>query len=184
MKNITLLISIFILTISHTAFSAPHRFKNDSSVNIIERFDKISYQWDILAKELVQYSGLSNYCLETSYKNNVLILLEEIHHIDSLVYQELQALAIDQNNHEIRKTIKQVEELESAYGLREFADFLSAECQERKKIEKSRNDLKANLGQESYDGQQQLIESIMNRYINHVTYLVDHIRKHLHELKI
>ena len=58
------------------------------------------------------------------------------------------------------------------------------ECRERRDVEKEKRDLEANLGQDSYAGQQQLVESTLYRYVHHVTYLVDHIRKHIHHLHL
>ena len=158
--------------------------KNDTTENLVKDFDAISYRWDLVAADLEQYNGLGAFCIERSYRTEVLSLLKDVHHLDSLVYHKLLEIARTRNNGEIKKTIKQIEELESQYGIKEFSEFLSQECKERKEIERAKRDLEANLGQDSYSGQQQLIESTLYRYIHHVTYLVDHIRKHIHHLHL
>lgn len=163
---------------------ASHSYQNDTIENVITKFDEVSYQWDLVSEDLEEYEGLSEFCLEKSYRTDVIKLLEEVHHFDSLIYFKLKDLSVTDNSGEIKKTLKQIEELESEFSIREFSKFLNQECRDRKKIEKDRKDLSANIGQDGYDGQQQLLENKLYRYIHHVTYLVDHIRKHIHHLHL
>lgn len=176
-------IAIFLATISFTA-SASTSIENDTTENIISKFDEISYRWDQVSTELEQYEGLSEFCIEQNYRNEVIKLLKEVHHFDSLIYFKLKDISLSDNSAELKKTIKQIEELESAFSIKEFSRFLNQECIDRKKIERERKDLKANIGQDGYDGQQQLLENKLYRYIHNVTYLVDHIRKHVHHLHL
>lgn len=175
---------IALLVIIPSISLASHSYRSDTAENIISKFDKLSYQWDLVSTELENYEGLSEFCLESSYKADVIKLLEELHHFDSLIYFRLKDLSIADNSVEIKKTLKQIEELESEFSIQEFSKFLNQECSDRKKIEKERKELSANIGQDGYDGQQQLLENKLYRYINHVTYLVDHIRKHIHHLHL
>ncbi|MEL7223112.1 MAG: hypothetical protein AAGJ93_17440, partial [Bacteroidota bacterium] len=151
------LISFRVMVV--TSAAADTTICNDTTENIVNKFDQISYRWDAVAEDLEQYNGLGAFCLERSYRSEVLALLEEVHHLDSLVYQKLIEMAQVKHNHEVKKTIRQIEELETEFGIKEFSKFLSKECKERREIERKRRDLEGNLGQDSYSGQQQLVES-------------------------
>ena len=177
---------MFIISVAASSANAYdlHKDTTDTTENVVSQFDKISYQWDTMAENLEQYEGLSAFCVEATYRTEVIKLLEEVHHMDSLVYWKLKKIARQKGNREIRKTIKQIEALEAEYSIKEFTKFLHVECKDRRALEKERDELKGNLGQDSYGGQQQIIESTLHRYINNVTYLVDHIRKHIHHLHL
>lgn len=166
------------------ATQASISIEGDTTENIINRFDEVSYRWDEVAETLEEYEGLSDFCVEKNYRAEVISLLKEVHHFDSLIYNKLQDIAKSNNNAEVKKTLKQIEELESEFSIKEFSNFLSQECKDRRIIERTRKELKGNIGQDGYDGQQQLLENKLYRYMHNVTFLVDHIRKHIHHLHL
>jgi len=184
MKYLYQQLAIVIVLVAATFSCFAAQGTENDTTNIISKFDEISYKWDAVAEDLEKYQGLGSFCLQRDYRTRVIQLLEEVHHFDSLVYDKLKKISAYKESGEIRKTVKQIEELESEFSIKEFTSFLNKECRDRKAIEKTRDDLKANIGQDGYDGQQKLLEGTLYRYIRHVTYLVDHIRKHIHHLHI
>ncbi len=156
----------------------------DTTVNLESKFDNISFRWDLVAQELERYDGLSQFCIQNDYRKNVINILNEIHHFDSLVYKRLKHISSRRNSGEIRKTVKQIEELETEYDIKSFTAFLNKECKDRRQVEKSKKVLKGNYGEYSYDGQKHLVENAIERYVHHVTHLIDHVRKHIHHLHL
>jgi len=184
-KKLMIYIIVALLFAFPGKSNGAHLYTNDSTAARLESiFDNISYRWDILAENLEQYSGLSSYCLQKDFREEVITVLEDIHHFDSLIYKRLKVIASRKHNGEINKTVRQIEELESEFGIKSFTSFLLDECKERKSVEKSRKDYVGDYGQSSYDGQKKLIENSLHRYVHHVTHLVDHVRKHIHHLHI
>lgn len=156
----------------------------EAQASLTKIIDDITFSWDIKADELNDYGGFSQFCLDADYRNEVLTLLRDIHHYDSVLYDRLSKAARFSHNHELKKTIQDIEEFEDEYSMRNLVKFLKDECALRKDIEHEADALKNEIGYESYDGKIYLIETQLNKFMKHITKRVDKIRDHVHHLNI
>jgi len=148
------------------------------------RVDNLTYDWDKESKTISNYTGLLAFCNNLEYRNSIIELLNEIHHIDSVLYERAKQASKRSSNSEIEKLIKDIEKFESQYSMRKFLVHLKEECVTQKEIEKNKVYTKNEVGEESYDGQILLLENELHKYIKHITKRVDTIRKHVHHLHI
>lgn len=150
-----------------------------------KRIDELTYDWDVMSTQLNNYEGLSKFCNEQSYRTDFIVLLQDIHHYDSVLYDRLtKAARLSSHNRDINKAIQDISEFEKDYDMRKFVHFLHKECNEQREIEKNAEALKGDVGSDSYGGQIYILESELNKYIKHITKRVDHVRKHVHHLHI
>ncbi|MDA1121343.1 MAG: hypothetical protein O2887_12780 [Bacteroidetes bacterium] len=149
------------------------------------KFDQIAAHWNLLSAELDNYEGLSAYCTSNEYRMEVLVVLNEIHHFDSLIMDKVKAPNFKhENQREERKTLQNIAEFESEYSLKNFVEKLSQECEDRKDIEKHKKETINEIGSDSYGGQKLVVELDLYKFIHHVTKRLDHIETHLHRLHI
>jgi len=152
---------------------------------IEKKFDQIAEHWNLLSAELDNYEGLSAYCTSNEYRMEVLVVLHEIHHFDSLIMDKVNAPDFKhENKREERKTLDNIAEFESEYSLKNFVKKLSQECEDRKDIEKHKKVTMNEIGYDSYGGQKLVVELDLYKFIHHVTKRLDHIETHLHRLHI
>lgn len=154
------------------------------SASVVAVFDDLVTRWDLLASDLGSYEGLNRYCTEKEYQDNVISILEDIHHYDSVLYDAIARKARFSNNSEMKKTLKQIEEFETEFKGPSFMKKLHDECVGRREIEKSRSETKNDIGMNSYDGQVMVLEADLHKYVIHITKLMDHIKDHVHHLNI
>lgn len=149
-----------------------------------QKIDNITYDWDLKAKDIDNYEGLSKFCVSADYRKEIVTLLKAIHHYDSVLYHRLSKMVRYSDNNEVEKTLKDIERFEEGYSIKEFIHFLHNECDRRKEIEHNADKSKNDIGAESYDGQIYLVETELDKFIKQVTRRIDNIRKHLHHLRI
>ncbi len=160
-------------------------FAQEDGKTLGKIIDDLTYKWDDEAKGLNNYEGLAKFCINEEYRLGIINLLKDIHHYDSVLYDRLiKVTRTGKSNHEIKKTIDEIEKFEEGYDMRSFIHFLHTECSARKEIEHNAEDLKDEIGFYSYDGQIYVLENELSRYVNHITKRVDHIREHVHHLHI
>ncbi|MDI9356896.1 MAG: hypothetical protein QM536_07750 [Chitinophagaceae bacterium] len=151
--------------------------------DILSRFDEFVGLWDDEAKKLSQYAGLSDYCMIPSYKEDIIEILNGIHHYDSIIYRNLKQKEKNESSHELRVSIKQIEDFEGNYKPKMFLKKLNSECAMRRTLESEyKKGIDNDLGEQSYDEMVVIVESDLRKYIRHITKLVDHIKKHSHHL--
>lgn len=149
-----------------------------------QKIDELTYEWDTKSIALNSYEGLGKFCDKKEYRGELVTLLNDIHHYDSVLYQRLLKAARRKKSKDISKAIDEIEKFETEYSMKKFIHFLHEECNDRKDIEKHAKDLKSEIGSESYSGQVYIVENELNKYIKHITTRVDHIRKHVHHLHV
>lgn len=171
----SLIVSVFTI-LSLTAFG--------QSETLGQKIDELTYEWDSRSEELNSYDGLKKFCSDLEYRTDFVELLHEIHHYDSVLYQRLLKASRISDDKKISKAIKDIEKFEEGYSMRKFIHFLHQECKDQKEIEKNAEDLKSEIGSESYSGQIYILEIELNKYIKHITQRVDHIRNHAHHLHV
>ncbi len=159
-------------------------YAQEGEENVITKFDDIVTRWDILSDDLGSYEGLNKYCTQKQYQDEVITILNEIHHYDSVLYDKLSQKARFSKNHELKKTLEQIEQFEDEFKSPSFLKKLHDECVGRREIEKDAKETKNDIGMNSYDGQVLVLEADLHKYIIHITRLVDHIKDHIHHLHI
>lgn len=149
----------------------------------IDIFDDLTYQWDREAEKLSTYEGLLEFCQNDEYRYATIDILKGIHHYDSVLYKNLQkAQRRDRHNHNINKTIKEIENFERNYTTKNFIHFLHGDCDRSVELEKQSASLRKDSGEGSYDNQVYVLEVELGRYVHHVTKKVDQIRNLTHHL--
>ena len=113
-------------------------------------------------------------------------MLEALHHYDSIVMDRMSdpQFIVTHDAKEQRKTLKDINKLESEYGMKSFIDHMRVACVDRTDIEKNKEKLKNGIGTETYDGKILILETEQHRYLNHIDRLVERISDHLHVLHI
>ncbi len=155
-----------------------------SAQNVLASLDETTFSWDLLGSELQTYEGLKKYCNDDKYKQEVLQTLEHLHHYDTIIYNVLVKKYRIHKSREIHKTLEEIKLFETEYSPQKFAKFLAAECKEERFIEHHKKETIHEIGAESYDGQIQILENQLFRYVKHVTKIVDHIKDNAHHLHL
>ncbi len=159
-------------------------YSQDAAETIGQKVDRVTYAWDTEAEELEEYDGLMTFCKSAEYREKKISLLNEIHHLDSVLYERAKVAQTRSDDKEIKKLIKDIEKFEEEYSMKSFIHFLSEECKAQREIEHDSKDLRAEIGSESYDSQVYMIELDMQKFVKHITKRIDLVRKHVHRLDI
>lgn len=158
--------------------------QSETEEKIGHKIEELSYTWDEEAEILNNYASLEEFCKKASYRKKIVTLLNDIHHYDTLLYNRLVELSRVSHDREIKKTLEEIHLLEEEYDTKSFLDFLREECRRVKDIEGHSDELKKDIGHNSYDGQIYLVETELNKFIKQITKRVDHVRKHVEHLHI
>ena len=154
----------------------------DENERLDDKIDKVTYSWDFEADKLATYKGLLFVCENKDYESKIVDLLNDIHHLDSVLYDVLLKLSKTNDDREIKKTLKDITEFEEEYGTKNFIHFMSGECAAASELEKNADDTRNEVGQTSYSGKVYVLETELFKYVQHVTHRVDKIRLHVHHL--
>ncbi len=149
-----------------------------------KKITDLTLNWDLMSSNLNNYEGLSKFCKDQAYRTEIITLLEDIHHYDSVLYDRLVKASRVSDDKEIKKAISDIKKFENNYSMKQFIHFLHDECRGRSELERNADERKADMGEQSYDGQIYLIEIELNKFIKHITKRVDHIKKHVEHLHI
>ena len=168
MKKIVYLVLLMFVTASYC-----------QDENIGEEIETLTYEWDNESTGLETYDGLSKFCADANYRDEIVSTLKGIHHFDSMLYLVIQKKVRFGGDAEMKNTLKDIEKLQNQFSISEFLSFLSDECRARKEIE---NNMKK-YG-EDVDGDVYMLEVELQKYIKKVTKQVDMIRKHVHHLGV
>lgn len=176
---------ILIASLLSIFLSAPAWSQTDESAETLSKeIDDLTYSWDLEADNLNSYDGLTKFCKDANYRKEITDLLNNIHHYDSVLYDRLVKAARFNKDKEIEKTINEISQFEDEYNMKSFIAFLHDECSNRNDIEKHSEELKNDIGDQSYSGQIYLIETELNKFIKQITRRVDNIRVHVHHLHV
>ncbi len=154
----------------------------DDEGRLDERIDDVTYEWDLEADKLATYEGLLFVCSNQEYRQKIIGLLNEVHHLDSVLYDVLLKLSRTSSDKEIKKTLKDIKKFEEDYDTKGFIHFMNSECKAAREIEKTAADTRNEVGESSYSGQVYILETELFKYVKHVTQRVDKIRLHVHHL--
>ena len=154
----------------------------ESEGRLDDKIDQVTYDWDLEADKLATYEGLLFVCGNIEYRQKIIGLLNDVHHLDSVLYEVLLKVSRTSSDKEVKKTLKDIEKFEKEYGTKSFIHFMNSECKAAKEIEKNADDLRKQVGQDSYSGQVYILETELFKYVKHITHRVDKIRLHVHHL--
>lgn len=143
------------------------------------KLEELTLKWDGEAEKLATYEGLGEFCSIKPYREEMVETLRGIHHYDSVLYQIVAKKARFGGDSEMKKTLKDIEKLESEYSIRDFLTFLHEECNARNDIERN-----ARRTGEDKDGEAYLLETELAKYVKHITKRIDVVREHVHHLNI
>lgn len=174
--------NIIYLFLSLFAFVAFAQEETEDAQAIREKIDELTFKWDNEAVTLQNYTGLTKFCQQKNYRYEIIDLLKNIHHYDSVLYERAAKAAQVSNDRELKKLMKDIESFEEEYSMKDFIHFMREDCEARNNIEKNSEELKASVAEESYDNQIYVIETELQKYVKHITKRVDKVREHVHHL--
>jgi hypothetical protein len=179
MNTKQIILSLGMLAISFSVIA-------QDAKTLSEKFDLLAGEWLKVSGEMKTYSGLEKYCRIPEYRMNTHNLLHEIHAYDSLILKVMDdpKRIANPNEKELKKTVKDIVELENEYSLKEFKNQLKSSCDFRKDIEKNKESTIHAFAEDSYDGKIFVLETEIRKYLRHIDNLVLKIDDHLLKLHI
>ncbi len=143
--------------------------------DITKTIDALTLEWDKTARQMQNYKGLSAFCQEKVFRDNAVRLLNDIHHYDSVLFSIVTEKYDTDGNSEAKKTLDDIEKLESEYTTREFLIFLRRECT-------TVNNIEMNKSSEFYEQDTKKLEKEAKKYVLGITAQIDLIDEHVHHL--
>ncbi len=155
-------------------------------MSIEDHFASLTESWLERSDLLHEYAGINHYCQSPEFRESVNSVLDGLHHYDSLLMEKMKdpVVALSLDYREQKKTIKDIAKLETGYSSKDFLEHMRETCKFRNEIEKNADRLRNDSGPESYDGKVLVLETDVQRYLNHIDKLVVKIESHLHYLYI
>lgn len=147
---------------------------------IAKTIDDLTIKWDANAIKLETYKGLGQFCSESAYRKQVIDLLDEIHHYDTLLYGIVNRKFDASKDAEAKATIDDISTLEAKYTTKAFRNFIHQECNSYNEIEKNLGSKKG----KAYDKEVKKLEKELIKYVEEVTKQIDLIDEHVHHLHI
>ena len=149
-----------------------------SEEDIVYIIDDLRIQWDEEAINLESFEGMEEYCHVKHYRTDITNLLNKIHHYDTTLYNIITVKHAEETNLEAKETLKQILVVESKYTTPNFLEFLKAECDKVRSIEKHAKKTINDVEAETEELEQELY-----RYIEAVTVRIDLIDENIHHLE-
>lgn len=161
-------------------FVAVSAFAQESETEVAKTIDKLRYAWDDEAKSLESYEGLGKFCGESVYRKQIITMLDDIHHYDTLLYGIVTRKYNANQDPEAKSTIDDIETLEVDYTTKAFRRFIHQECNTYNEIE---NNYGAAGGSE-YKKEVKVLKEELEKYVKSITKRIDIIDEHVHHLHI
>jgi hypothetical protein len=147
---------------------------------IAQKIDALTLKWDNNAEKLSTYVGLGEFCHERVYRTEIIDLLDEIHHYDTLLYGIVTRKFDANQDAEAKATIDDISTLEIDYTTKSFKKFIHQECN-------TFNDIEKNLGRKKgkdYEKEIGKLEKELVKYVQEITKRIDVIDEHVHHLHL
>ena len=157
----------------------------DFPVSIEDEYDRLTAKWLEVSDGLKTYDGLSEFCANPNYRNDIITVLEHLHHYDSLVLDLLldpTANTSDISHHEYKRSLSDIQKLEGDFDMNTFISFLKTSCLTRRDLERDKEDLKKESGIYSYDGQLLMLETQLGKFLKHIDKKVVLVDEHVHKI--
>ena len=181
------MVRVFIILFLVSFCSIRPAISQDDEENfksIVEHFDELDKDWHGMEPTLDNYEGIKTYCTDNDYKERVHVMLEKLHHYDTLIINKMNDASYEIDNRERKKILRQIEKFEEEFSIPKFLEKLKQECHERHETEHDKKYTKNDFADNSYDGQRLIVEQEISKYMKHITAKIDHIDKYLHHLHI
>ncbi|MEO9870964.1 hypothetical protein [Ekhidna sp.] len=155
-------------------------FSQEKEAEIVKAIDDLTLRWDSEAVKLQTYEGLGSFCGQSVYRKQIIGMLDEIHHYDTLLYGIVTRKFTKNGDKEAKATLDDIETLESDYTTKSFRRFIHQECN-------TYNDIEKNLGAEKgseYKAEVKALEDELKKYVKEITKQIDVIDEHVHHLHL
>lgn len=179
MKNIKLAFAHMLLF----GMLIPVGANSQSMEDVEKNYTLLTEEWLKISYQLKSYEGLSEYCKDPSAKNRTSYVLSTLHHYDSVLLSLMEDPTLNIDHKEYKKTVKEIEGFETKYSVKKTNEMLSESCLERRSLERDKEDLAKDIGIYSYDGQVLNLETMLQRYLNHIDKKIVDIEEHLHVIQ-
>lgn len=169
-----------LLSLILLLFTVSGIYGQETDSEVAKTIDKLRYAWDDEANSLETYSGLGQFCGESAYRKQIITMLDEIHHYDTLLFGIVTRKYTASQDKEAKATIDDIETLEVDYTTKAFKRFIHKECNTYNEIE---NNFGAAKGEE-YEAEVNQLEEELKKYVESITKRIDIIDEHVHHLHI
>ncbi|MEP0984111.1 hypothetical protein [Ekhidna sp.] len=150
--------------------------------NVEDQYEELTNKWLEVSLALKNYDGLSQFCQNPEFREYSITILRDLHHFDSVIIDFLHEPTTELliGKKEYQKTLKDINNFEVKYSNQAFLNFLRESCITRNDLEKNKEELKKDIGMNSFDGQVLVLESGLSKYLKHIDKRILAIEKHMH----
>jgi len=154
-------------------------FSHAQDEDIVKIMDKLRGDWDAKVQFLRTYDDLKNMCRNGDFRRDLIALLDQIHHYDTILYNMVKMKYSANSDAEAKATLDDIETLEAEYTTKDFRNFVHQECGEYNMVENS-------FGKEGeeYESEKKRVEAELIKYVPVITRQIDLIDEHAHHLKL
>lgn len=158
--------------------------QNYDDISVERNYDELTEQWVSLSDEMKHYHGLGQFCNNEAYRDQVITVLQKIHHYDSLVLDIINdpTYMLDISQKDYKQTRKELDKIETDFSIKAFISVLRESCITRRELESEKDQLKLQLGVYSFDGQVLILETGISKYLNHLDKHLISMRDHIHKI--
>ena len=146
---------------------------------VVTVMDELRYDWDAKIEFVKTYDDLKNLCRNRDFRRDLMIVLDKIHHLDSMLYRIVNKKFAESSDPEAKATLDDIQKLERDYTSKGFRTFVHKECNEYNFVE---NNFRGFDNQ--YETEKTRIEIELKKYLPEITKQVDVIDEHAHHLKL
>lgn len=134
--------------------------------------------------ELSKYKNLKAFCNESSYRQTIFGMLDQIHEYHDMLEKDLQATTYNHSKRTIQRILNHMDKLDHKFNPESFTSFFKDQCSFQSKIEKYSDHYKAGFGTHSYGGRVYAQEVVMYRYLKRLTKRVKSIKRNVEHFYI
>ncbi|MEQ8904372.1 hypothetical protein [Ekhidna sp.] len=144
----------------------------------------LSVNLDVEMMELSKYKNLKAFCNESSYRQTIFGMLDQIHEYHDMLEKDLQATTYNHSKRTIQRILNHMDKLDHKFNPESFTSFFKDQCSFQSKIEKYSDHYKAGFGTHSYGGRVYAQEVVMYRYLKRLTKRVKSIKRNVEHFYI
>jgi hypothetical protein len=155
---------------------------NDGENGIFKDFKELTHKWYFVSDKLVTYRGLSKYCGDPTFQDEVKSVLKEIHAYDSALYIRVSSMMKEEPSKELKKTLRQIGHLEHKLNALSLSKTLYSECHNQRQLEREYKKVKNYFGAHSFDNQIVVTEVFLKKHVDRINKIMENIEDHFHHL--